>query len=260
MNTLTLTLLQVPLHWQDPEQNRKAFSIHFSSLTKPTDAIILPEMFSTGFSMETSLAEPMDGPTITWMKAEAARMGIPIAGSLMIREDDKVLNRFVWVHPDESLEVYDKRHLFRMGDEHKHFTAGEKPVVITYKGWKLRLLVCYDLRFPVWIRRTSKLDYDAIVIVANWPQRREAHWRTLLQARAIENQSYVVAVNRVGKDGNNMEHSGYSGLISPKGEWVTEMTDALLIQNVTLHKHEVTDWRTSFPAWQDADGFTLTEF
>ncbi|AMS26627.1 hypothetical protein AEM51_05895 [Bacteroidetes bacterium UKL13-3] len=258
MNNLTLTLIQTPLYWEDAKQNRAMFSAYFSKINQPTDAIILPEMFSTGFSMNTSLAETMQGETISWMKAEAYRLQTPIAGSVMINDGDSVVNRFVWMNADGTHQHYDKRHLFRMGDEHTHFSAGNEQVTIDYKGWKLKLLVCYDLRFPVWIRRTPQHDYDALVIVANWPQRREHHWRILLQARAIENQCYVVAVNRVGADGNNTEHSGHSGLISPKGEWECEWIHELCIENVTLNRQTLTDWRTSFPAWQDADAFTLS--
>jgi omega-amidase len=260
MSDLTLTLIQSPLHWQDPAQNRQMFSGLFASAAQPTDAIVLPEMFSTGFSMHTEQAETMNGETVAWMKAEASRLQVAIAGSIMIREGASVFNRFIWMNPDGTSHQYDKRHLFRMADEHNHFVSGSEKIIINYKGWKLCLLVCYDLRFPVWIRRTPENDYDTLVIIANWPQRREHHWRTLLQARAIENQSYMVAVNRSGVDGNDVAYSGYSGLISPKGEWITELAHDSFVQNVTLYKQELTDWRTSFPAWQDADGFSLSEF
>lgn len=258
MSDLTLTLIQTSLHWQQAAQNREMFSSLFATINHPTDAVLLPEMFSTGFSMDTSLAETMEGETVLWMKQQAALLNVPVAGSVMIREKEQVVNRFIWMQPDGSVQYYDKRHLFRMGDEHTHFTAGSEQQTIEYKGWKLRLLVCYDLRFPVWIRRTPQQDYDALLIVANWPQRREHHWRALLQARAIENQSYVVAVNRVGADGKGVDHSGYSGLISPKGEWECELIHEVCVRNVTLRKQEVIDWRTDFPAWQDADDFSLS--
>jgi predicted amidohydrolase len=258
MSDLTLTLIQTSLYWQQAAPNREMFSKLFATITHPTDAILLPEMFSTGFSMDTSLAETMEGETVAWMKQQASMLNVPVAGSVMIKDKEQVVNRFIWMHPDGSVQFYDKRHLFRMGDEHTHFAAGTAQQTIDYKGWKLRLLVCYDLRFPVWIRRTPQQDYDALLIVANWPQRREHHWRTLLQARAIENQSYVVAVNRVGEDGKGVEHSGYSGLISPKGEWECELIHEVCAQNVTLRKQEVMSWRTDFPAWQDADDFSLS--
>lgn len=258
MSDLTLTLIQTSLYWQDAAQNRKMFSKLFATITHPTDAVLLPEMFSTGFSMDTSLAETMDGETVLWMKQQAALMKVPVAGSVMIREDNRVMNRFVWMNPDGSFQHYDKRHLFRMGDEHTHFTAGAKQLTIEYKGWRLRPIVCYDLRFPVWIRRTPQHDYDVLLAVANWPQRREHHWRALLQARAIENQSYVVAVNRVGTDGKGVDHSGYSGLISPKGDWECELIQDVCVQNITLRKKELIGWRTDFPAWQDADEFSLS--
>jgi omega-amidase len=257
MNELKITLIQTSLVWEDKQQNLERLNQWFESITDPTDLIVLPEMFSTAFSMQTQLAETMDGETMLWLKNKSAQFNIPICGSLMMSDQGRFTNRFMWVNPDGSIHQYDKKHLFRMGDEHHHFEAGTDRIVIQYKGWKLLPMVCYDLRFPVWLRRSKELDYDAMLIVANWPERRAHHWRTLLQARAIENQSFVIAVNRVGMDGDGVNHSGHSGLISPKGEWVNDLASKEIMQTVTLHQSEVTDWRTSFPAQNDADEFIL---
>jgi omega-amidase len=257
MSDLTITLVQTPLHWEDKKQNLLLLEKWLSEVKQPTDFVVLPEMFSTAFSMQTALADTMDGETIAWMKQQSAKHGKPICGSLMLYENGKFYNRFIWMQPNGEFQFYNKRHLFRMGNEHDHFTAGDDKIIVDLNGWRLFPVVCYDLRFPVWLRRTKSFDYDAIIIVANWPERREHHWRTLLQARAIENQCYVIAVNRVGVDGNGVNHSGYSGVVSPKGEWILEMADTAGIQNVTISKQELIDWRTTFPAENDADDFRL---
>jgi predicted amidohydrolase len=258
MSTLTATLIQTPLHWEDKNSNLAMFDQWLNRIDKPTDLIMLPEMFATGFSMDTSFADLPEGDTINWLLAHAQRLKTPICGSLMMRDTGgQFVNRFVWMTPDGKSFHYDKRHLFRMGNEHHHFAPGKERLIIDYKGWKLFPVVCYDLRFPVWLRRTAEFNYDAMLIVANWPERREHHWRTLLQARAIENQSYVLAVNRVGLDGNGVNHSGYSGIVSPKGEWLLEMNKGEDIRTLDLSKTELTDWRTAFPAASDADLFSL---
>lgn len=257
MTSLKATLIQTPLVWEDKKANLSLFNQWLSRIDQPTDLIILPEMFATGFSMVTSLADTMQGETINWMQTNAQKLNTPLCGSLMMQEGETFVNRFVWVAPDGSVQSYDKRHLFRMGHEHDYYKPGDNRLLIEYKGWKLFPAVCYDLRFPVWLRRTPQFEYDAMLIVANWPERREHHWRTLLQARAIENQSYVIAVNRVGLDGKGVNHSGYSGIVSPKGEWLLEMTNKETIQTFEINKAELTDWRTSFPAHNDADAFSL---
>jgi omega-amidase len=257
MSDLVITLVQTTLHWEDKKQNLLLLEKWLSEVKQPTDFVVLPEMFSTAFSMQTALADTTDGETIAWMKQQSAKLGKPICGSLMLSENGSFYNRFIWMQPDGEFQFYNKRHLFRMGNEHDHFTAGNERIIIKSNGWKLFPVVCYDLRFPVWLRRTKNFDYDAMIIVANWPERREHHWRTLLQARAIENQCYVIAVNRVGVDGNGVNHSGYSGVVSPKGEWILEMADSTGIQNVTMNKHDLIDWRTTFPAENDADDFML---
>jgi predicted amidohydrolase len=257
MSELRVTLVQTSLFWEDKQANLQHFEKLLAGITDPTDVVVLPEMFTTGFSMDTSLAETMDGPCVNWMRHQSKQLGAAVGGSLMVAENGLFYNRFVWMNPDGMSSFYNKRHLFRLGNESDHFTAGTEPCVVTYKDWNLQLLVCYDLRFPVWMRRTPNNEYDAIVIAANWPEPRVAHWRTLLQARAIENQCYVVAVNRVGLDGKGMNHTGSSGLISPKGEWVNDLADGPQVVTVVLHKQEVTDWRSAFPTANDADSFTL---
>jgi omega-amidase len=257
MSELTITLIQTPLVWEDKKQNLRKMDEWLNGLNEPTDVIVLPEMFSTAFTMNTGLADTMDGETMHWIQERAVKYNTPICGSVMMLDGGQFTNRFVWVNPDGTIHPYDKRHLFRMGNEHHHFMAGTNRIIIPYKGWKIFPVVCYDLRFPVWLRRTAAFDYDALLIVANWPERRELHWRTLLQARAIENQSFVLAVNRVGLDGNGVSHSGHSGIVSPKGEWITDLRDQEKLQTTTIHRCDLIDWRTSFPAQNDADEFIL---
>ncbi len=257
MKSLRATIIQTDLHWEDKAKNIALFDKLLATIESPTDFIVLPEMFTTAFSMNRSLAEPMSGETISWMKHKAAHLNTPVCGSLMIVDEGKYYNRFVWVNPNGTLQFYNKRHLFRMANEHEHFSAGNERIIIELNGWKLFPVVCYDLRFPVWLRRTSQFDYDAMIVVANWPERREHHWRVLLQARAIENQSYLVAVNRIGMDGTGLNYSGYSGILSPKGEWITELPNMASITQVELNKQVLTDWRTTFPAANDADSFAL---
>lgn len=260
MNPLRATLVQTPLSWENKTQNLATLEHWLSVVKQPADFIMLPEMFSTAFSMDTTLADTMDGDTISWMRNQAAKHKMPICGSLMMNDNGHFVNRFIWMDPNGTAQYYDKRHLFRMGNEHHHFEAGQNRILIDFKGWKLFPVVCYDLRFPVWLRRTREFNYDAMLIVANWPERREHHWRTLLQARAIENQAYVFAVNRVGVDGHGVNHSGFSGIISPRGEWLLEMKRDEGPQTFEVNKKELIDWRTSFPAENDADSFSLMEF
>jgi omega-amidase len=256
MSELRVTLVQTALVWEDKQANLNHFGLLLKGLEN-TDLVVLPEMFTTGFSMDTSLAEGMDGTCVNWMREQANQLQVPVCGSLMVAEDGKFYNRFVWMNPDGTSTHYNKRHLFRLGKETDHFTQGSEQLVVRYKDWNLLLQVCYDLRFPVWMRRTPKNEYDAILIAANWPERRVMHWRLLLQARAIENQCYMVAVNRVGLDGQGLNHTGSSGLINPRGEWVQDMDAQNGVATVVLHKQEVTDWREAFPAANDADSFVL---
>lgn len=257
MNMLRVATIQTKLFWEDIDANLHMLGEKISSLHQKADLIVLPEMFSTGFSMNTALAETQDGRAMQWMQDMAARYNMAICGSLMMRNRHDVFNRFVWMNPGGIYHVYNKRHLFRMGGEDEHYKAGNEKLIVDFKGFKLQLLVCYDLRFPVWIRRTLKENFDALLVVANWPQRRAAHWKVLLQARAIENQCYVVGVNRVGHDGNEVYHSGDSAVIDPKGEIIYHKADQEDIAIHVLEKEKVTAYRLDFPALNDADEFTL---
>src|SRR5215469_13860177 len=201
MSTLTITGIQTNLHWEDKKANLQMFEEKISSISQPTEIVVLPEMFSTGFSMKPEkLAETMDGETVQWMKRVSAEKKIILTGSLIIEDNKKYFNRLIWMLPNGQVGYYDKRHLFAYGEEDQHFTAGNKRLIASVKGWKINLLVCYDLRFPIWARQTpapagedgTSAEYDLLIYVANWPERRNHAWKTLLQARAIENQCYVV--------------------------------------------------------------------
>ena len=235
-----------------------------NSLYQKTEIIVLPEMFSTGFSMKAELlAETMDGPAVQWMKKLSTQNRVILTGSLIIEEDKKYFNRLIWMLPNGEYGYYDKRHLFAYGEEDKHYNAGNKRLITSVKGWKLNMQVCYDLRFPVWARQSPEkkdnavYEYDVLVYVANWPERRSHAWKTLLCARAIENQCYVVGVNRVGKDGNDIYHSGNSLVIDPLGEVLYHMADEDDIFTITLEKERLDEVRAKFPFLKDADRFSL---
>ncbi|MCJ8165489.1 amidohydrolase [Pontibacter sp. E15-1] len=254
---LRVTIVQTPLHWQDAEANRAMFSEKLAAAAPHTDLIVLPEMFTTGFSMEaSSLAEVAAGPTLSWMQQEAQRHQAVLTGSVMVQENGQYYNRLYWVRPDGSYQTYNKRHLFRMAREHHTYAAGKERLVVDLKGWNVCPLVCYDLRFPVWSRNIGS-GYDLLLYVANWPQVRSLAWRTLLQARAIENVTYVVGVNRVGTDGNSHPYAGDSAIIHPKGHHLLETSHTEGIHTLTLRKQELVDFREAFPAHLDADGFKL---
>ncbi len=234
------------------------------SISGKTHVVVVPEMFSTGFSMQPEpLAETMEGPTVQWMKDMAARHKIILTGSLIIQEDGHFFNRLVWMLPNGQYGVYDKRHRFAFAGEDQHYAAGSKRLIASVNGWKVNLQVCYDLRFPVWARQNpgavpeTPPEYDLLINVANWPQRRSLAWKTLLQARAIENQCYVVGVNRVGDDGNGIYHGGDSMVIDPLGEILYHKADEEDVCTITLHKAKLEEVRTKFPFWRDADGFTI---
>jgi predicted amidohydrolase len=253
---LRVTLVQTELAWQDPPANRRSLAAHFGGLVGHTDLIVLPEMFSTGFTMDAeSLAEEMDGPTVGWMREEAAALGFVITGSLIVRERGRCHNRLVWVRPDGSVQHYDKRHLFRMAKEEQHYAAGDRRVVFEIKGWRVCPMVCYDLRFPVWSR--SRDDYDLLLYVANWPARRAHAWSTLLRARAIENLSYVVGVNRVGSDGNGATYAGDSVAVDFLGQPLTSVGGGDRVETAVLDLETLRAYRRDFPAQLDADRFEL---
>ncbi|MCU0445053.1 MAG: amidohydrolase [Microscillaceae bacterium] len=256
---LTLTLIQTSLHWQDAAANRAMLEEKIWQIGQSTDLIILPEMFTTGFTMQASeLAEPMNLHTFKWLKQMAAQTNAVIMGSYIVQENGQYFNRLVWMQPNGEFAHYDKRHLFRMAEEHQTYTGGTKKIIQNLKNWRICPLICYDLRFPVWSRNLN-LEYDMLVYVANWPQARNVAWRTLLQARAIENLSYCVGVNRVGTDGKGIYYSGDSAVIDFKGTHLFQKADEEAIFTITLNKNELLEYRQKFPANLDADKFAILE-
>ena len=252
---LSLALIQTDLVWEDTESNLEHLGQLLDDVTD-ADVAALPEMFSTGFSMASErLAETMDGPTVRWLAERAATTGRVVCGSFIASEADRRFNRFVWMRPDGSFETYDKRHLFRMANEHQHYSEGVSRLVVEHNGWQICPLVWYELRFPVWSRAAGTIDL--FLSVANWPARRDSHWRTLLAARAIENQAYVAGLNRIGVDGNGLAYCGGSIALDYGGELMADMESAAAIGNVTFDLTELREWRTSFPAHLDVDTFTL---
>lgn len=261
MPTLSITTIQTHLHWENKPANLQMLKDKIRSIEDKTEIVVLPEMFSTGFSMQPSLfAETMDGETVGWMKEIAADNKIILTGSLIIKEDDNYYNRLIWILPNGQYGYYDKRHLFAFSGEDEHYTPGHKRLIASVKGWKINLQVCYDLRFPVWSRQQfteAGPEYDVLIYVANWPERRSHAWKTLLCARAIENQCYVVGVNRVGNDGNNIYHSGDSLIIDPLGEVLYHMKDEEDVFTITLTKERLEEVRNKFPFWKDGDEFGI---
>jgi predicted amidohydrolase len=260
MSTLTITAIQTNLHWEDKTANLLMLEQKISSIKEKTEIVVLPEMFSTGFSMKPELlAETMDGETVQWMKRVAAEKKIILTGSIIIKDADDYHNRLIWMQPNGQYGVYDKRHCFAFAGEDEHYTAGTKRLIASVKGWKINLMVCYDLRFPVWARQTPgvEAEYDVLIYVANWPERRIHAWKTLLQARAIENQCYVVGVNRVGDDGNNIHYSGESMIVDPLGEVLYTKKDEEDIFTIALDKTHLQTVREKFPFLRDADDFKM---
>ena len=262
VSTLSFSLIQTDLFWEDKAANLDMLAKKIRGIEEYTEVVILPEMFSTGFSMRpTEFAETMDGPTIEWMKQLSAERKVIIVGSLIIKEEmskegPQFYNRLIWVLPNGELGYYDKRHLFAFAGEDQHYTAGIKRLIASVKGWKINLQVCYDLRFPVWARQQGE-EYDVLLYVANWPEKRNHAWKTLLTARAIENQCYAIGVNRVGIDGNNIAHSGDSLIVGPLGEVLYHCAHKEDVFTITLQKEELTTARNQFPFWKDADFFQI---
>lgn len=253
---LNIALLQCDLHWENPTSNREQIEIYLKNL-ECIDLIVLPEMFTTGFSVtSTHLAETMQGETVQWMKLIAKQHTAVLCGSLMIKEQGAVFNRLLWVHPDGKIQTYDKRHLFSLIDEQKCFTAGSNRLVVSYKGWKICPLICYDLRFPVFSR--NDVGYDVALYIANWPDTRIAAWDVLLKARAIENQSYVIGLNRVGEDGYKAMYSGHSQVLDAAGSLIAMApeNETGLIE-LTLFKTPLLKLRKRYPFLRDADSFKL---
>ncbi len=263
MQDLTLTLIQPQPQWHRIEENLACFSSLLAKITQPTDIIVLPEMFTTGFTMDSALvAEKMGGRTHNWLLARAASMNAAICGSIVVEEDGHYYNRFLWVTPDGHTEYYDKRHLFRMADEHDHYQPGNRLITIEYKGWRIRPMVCYDLRFPVWARNQveqGRPAYDLLLYVANWPASRISAWDALLRARAVENLAYSAGVNRLGKDEKDIIYNGHSGVYGPKGETIYFMEETEVIARVALGKTDLEAYRQQFPAYLDADRFSLDD-
>lgn len=261
MSQLTISTVQTALHWEDKSANLAMLSEKIQGIREHTEIVVLPEMFSTGFSMEPArLAETMDGETMQWMKDLARSKRIILTGSLIIEEGGQYFNRLVWVLPNGQLGTYDKRHLFAYAGEDLCYSAGQKRLVASVKGWRILLLVCYDLRFPVWARQSSAgegPEYDLIINVANWPERRSHAWRTLLAARAIENQSFVVGVNRIGADGKGIMHSGDTLVLDPLGQPLYHAADREEIHTITLDKNSLEETRQNLPFLKDADGFAI---
>ncbi|MBU2950730.1 amidohydrolase [Tamlana agarivorans] len=255
---LKVTWIQTDLIWEDPKQNRANFTRHIESLSEATDLIILPEMFSSGFTMNADrVAETMQGETVHWMKAMAAKFNAAIMGSLVIFDDGKFYNRLVFVEPTGKITYYNKRHAFTLVGEEKTYSAGSDKVIVNYKGWKICPLVCYDLRFPVWARNTE--DYDVLIYVANWPKPRISAWDTLLKARAIENMSYCIGVNRVGIDGVNSAYSGHSAAYDVLGNLMSPITpNQEQVKTVTLEKRHIEAYRNKFKFLNDRDAFSIT--
>lgn len=263
---ITVAAVQSQLFWENKEANLHMFGEKIRAISSPLDLLVLPEMFTTGFSMNAhQLAEPTDGPTLEWMRKQASVLNAVVTGSFIAEEKGKYFNRLLWVRPDGTYAHYDKRHLFRMAAEEKTYSAGDTKLIVDLHGWKVCPLVCYDLRFPVWSRnRWTKTedelvaDYDLLVYVANWPERRVMVWKTLLMARAMENNAYVIGANRIGNDGANIFHSGDSAIIDFKG---ASLKNAVIsreeIISDKLSYQLLKEFRTSFPAGLDADSFQL---
>lgn len=263
MSQLTITIIQTDLYWEDKAANLKNIEEKISNLKEKTEIVVLPEMFSTGFSMQPQkLAETMNGETVQWMKRIATTHKIILTGSVIIEAEGKYFNRLIWMLPNGQHGTYDKRHRFAFAGEDEQYTPGTRRLIASVKGWKINLLVCYDLRFPVWARQQSQPDgpeYDVLIYVANWPERRIHAWKTLLQARAIENQCYAVGANRIGDDGNGIHYSGESMIVDPMGEVLYHKKDAEDVHTITLSKDHLDAVREKFPFWKDADHFHIIQ-
>ncbi len=254
MENLKITIIQPDIIWENIQGNLDKYSELILKIDK-TDVIVLPEMFTTGFSMNRDgLKEKMDGKTVNWMRQVAADKNVSVVGSLIIEEQKMVYNRAVWVFPNGSVQTYDKRHLFTMGNEHLHYTQGNEKTIVEFRGWRFCPLICYDLRFPVWGRNTE--NYDVLIFMANWPSPRHHHWKLLLQARAIENMSYCIGANRTGADGTGLKYLGDSAVVSHKG--IAEfMGENELVRTFELSHPELREYRRNLPFLDDRDRFRI---
>lgn len=259
MAQLKFTIIQPDIVWEDKQANLRQYDDYLSAVQEKMEVVVLPEMFSTGFSMAPErLAETMQGTTVQWMKDTARKYGCILTGSLIIEEEGKYYNRMLWVQPDGKTGQYDKRHLFGYAKEDKHYTAGTKRLIVSVKGIRICLLVCYDLRFPVWARN-KEAEYDVLLYVANWPERRSLAWKTLLQARAIENMSYVIGVNRVGTDGNDITYSGDSSVFGPLGEQEWQQSGNAACHTMVIDSETIATTRQQFAFLNDADQFMILD-
>ena len=254
---LSIALVQSNPYWEDRIANLAYHEELLSTIEQSVDFIVLPEMFTTGSSMNASLlAEPMKLHTFRWMYQQAQKFNASIIGSYIVTEQGQFYNRLVIVNPFGEINYYDKKHLFPISFENEHFTAGEERLIYSKDGWNVCPLICYDLRFPVWSRNT-KLNYEVLIYIANWPSKRDEQWETLLKARAIENQAYCIGINRVGKDGNEIDYCGNSLLINFDGTILTRLTSKEEVSIISLSKNQLTEYRTKFPVWKSADSFQL---
>lgn len=259
MEDLNITIIQTHLYWEDVESNLKHFDSKISNIIEPTDIIVLPEMFTTGFTMNPQqFAEEHAGNGLQWMITKAKEKKCVLVGSISVKDKGQFYNRLYWVKPDGSFQFYNKRHLFKMGNEDQFYTAGSEKLIIDYNGWKICPLICYDLRFPVWSKNQKENCYDVLIYVANWPEVRAYPWKQLLIARAIENQSYVVGLNRIGNDGNGVAHSGDSAVINPRGELMsTIQSHEDKAETLSLSYNYLEDFRSQFPVLLDGDEFEI---
>lgn len=263
MHDLKVTIIQSDLHWEDIGANLSMFEEKIWRINGNTDVIVLPEMFTTGFTMGASrLSEMMNMRTTKWMRQMADQTGALILGSFIANVHERYYNRLLWMEPGGHYKTYDKRHLFRMANEHKTYSPGESLLIGSWKGWRICPLVCYDLRFPVWSRNrfeitSRRLSYDLLIYVANWPMIRIDAWDALLKARGIENLSYTIGVNRVGQDGNGIEYNGHSSFISPKGETIFSTEGIETIKTLEINANSLQAYRDKFPAYLDSDEFSI---
>ncbi len=256
---LNITLIQSTIYWEDVEKNLLHLSNKLEVINSPTDIIVLPEMFTTGFTMKPDMhAEVHGGKGLQWMQQQAVKKQCVVTGSISVKEENSYYNRLYWVKPDGTFLIYDKRHLFSMGKEDLHYQKGSNKLIVDYKGWKICPLVCYDLRFPVWSKNIKENPYDVLIYVANWPEVRSYPWKQLLIARAIENQCYVAGVNRIGADYNNINHTGDSVIINPKGEIISKTTaNEDSTETVSLSLDYLKEFRETFPVLNDGETFTI---
>lgn len=256
MKNLRISIVQTFLYWENIPENLNALSAKLAKLKGETDLIILPEMFTTGFSMNAEeLAESMNGDTMKWLKEQSAALSAAITGSFIIKEEGKFYNRLIFMQPNGQYEYYDKRHLFTLAKEDKIYQAGHQRLTFDWIGWKICPLVCYDLRFPVWSRNNE--DYDLLIYVANWPETRKLHWSALLKARAIENQAFTIGVNRVGEDGNGYQYSGESTLIDYSGVVIYCVSKTEDIFTTQLSKEEQSTYRNKLNFLPDRDSYQI---